>query len=72
MYLCSYWSESFYNRSCCKTFEDHGAMDYTIVVAATASDSAPLQYMAPYSGVTMGEHFMYQGNMYSLCIYDPF
>ena len=35
-------------------------MDYTIVVAATASDSAPLQYMAPYSGVTMGEHFTYQ------------
>lgn len=52
-----------------KTFEDHGAMDYTIVVAATASDSAPLQYMAPYSGVTMGEHFMYQGK-HVLCIYD--
>ena len=52
-----------------KTFEDHGAMDYTIVVAATASDSAPLQYMAPYSGVTMGEHFMYQGK-HVLCVYD--
>ena len=51
------------------TFEDHGAMDYTIVVAATASDSAPLQYMAPYSGVTMGEHFMYQGK-HVLCVYD--
>lgn len=44
-------------------------MDYTIVVAATASDSAPLQYMAPYSGVTMGEHFMYQGK-HVLCVYD--
>ena len=52
-----------------KTFEDHGAMDYTIVVAATASDSAPLQYMAPYSGVTMGEHFMYEGK-HVLCVYD--
>ena len=52
-----------------KTFEDHGAMDYTIVVAATASDSAPLQYMATYSGVTMGEHFMYQGK-HVLCVYD--
>lgn len=52
-----------------KTFEDHGAMDYTIVVAATASDSAPLQYMAPYSGITMGEHFMYQGK-HVLCVYD--
>lgn len=52
-----------------KTFEDHGAMDYTIVVAATASDSAPLQYMAPYSGVAMGEHFMYQGK-HVLCVYD--
>ena len=52
-----------------KTFEDHGAMDYTIVVAATASDSAPLQYMSPYSGVTMGEHFMYQGK-HVLCVYD--
>lgn len=52
-----------------KTFEDHGAMDYTIVVAATAADSAPLLYMAPYAGVAMGEHFMYQGK-HVLCVYD--
>lgn len=52
-----------------KTLEDHGAMDYTIVVAATASDSAPLQYLAPYAGVTLGEHFMYQGK-HVLCVYD--
>lgn len=52
-----------------KTFEEHGAMEYTIVVAATAADSAPLQYMAPYSGVAMGEHFMYQGK-HVLCVYD--
>lgn len=52
-----------------KTLEDNGAMDYTIVVAATASDSAPLQYLAPYAGVTLGEHFMYKGQ-HVLCVYD--
>ena len=52
-----------------KTFEEHGAMDYTIVVAATAADSAPLQYLAPYAGVAMAEHFMYQGKA-CLCVYD--
>ncbi|MBQ1808291.1 MAG: F0F1 ATP synthase subunit alpha, partial [Selenomonas sp.] len=44
-----------------KTLEEAGAMKYTIVVAATAADSAPLQYLAPYAGVAMAEHFMYQG-----------
>ncbi len=52
-----------------KTFEEHGAMDYTIVVAATAAESAPLQYLAPYAGVAMAEHFMYQGKA-CLCVYD--
>lgn len=52
-----------------KTLEDSGAMEYTIVVAATASDSAPLQYLAPYAGVTLAEHFMYQGG-HALCVYD--
>ncbi|MFQ5458724.1 MAG: F0F1 ATP synthase subunit alpha, partial [Myxococcota bacterium] len=47
----------------------HGAMDYTIVVAATASDPAPLQFLAPYSGVTMGEYFRDAG-MHALIIYD--
>jgi F-type H+-transporting ATPase subunit alpha len=46
-----------------------GAMDYTIVVAATASDSAPLQYIAPYSGCAMGEFFRDNGR-HALCIYD--
>ncbi len=46
-----------------------GAMDYTIVVAATASESAPLQYIAPYSGCTMGEHFRDNGG-HALLIYD--
>ena len=46
-----------------------GAMDYTIVVSATASELAPMQYIAPYCGCTMGEHFMYQGKDV-LVIYD--
>ena len=48
---------------------DSGAMDYTIVVAATASESAPLQYIAPYSGCTMGEHIRDNGG-HALLIYD--
>ncbi len=47
----------------------HGAMDYTIVVVAGASDSAPLQYIAPYAGCAMAEHFMWQGKA-TLCVYD--
>ena len=46
-----------------KTLETHGAMDYTIIVNATASDPAPLQYIAPYAGCAMGEYFMYQGSV---------
>ena len=49
--------------------EEGGAMDYTIVVSATASELAPLQYIAPYSGCTMGEYFMHQGKDV-LIIYD--
>ncbi|MBQ5745451.1 MAG: F0F1 ATP synthase subunit alpha, partial [Selenomonadales bacterium] len=52
-----------------KSLEERGAMDYTIVVAATASDSAPLQYLAPYSGVAIGEYFMRKGG-HVLCVYD--
>ena len=52
-----------------KTLDEHGAMEYSIVVAATAAESAPLQYLAPYAGVAMAEHFMYQGK-HCLCIYD--
>jgi F-type H+/Na+-transporting ATPase subunit alpha len=48
---------------------ESGAMDYTIVVAATASESAPLQYIAPYSGCTMGEHMRDNGG-HALLIYD--
>jgi len=52
-----------------KTLEDFGAMDYTIVVAATASDPAPMQYIAPYTGCSMGEYFRDRGK-HALCIYD--
>jgi F-type H+-transporting ATPase subunit alpha len=49
--------------------EKYGAMEYTIVVTASASEPAPLQYIAPYSGVTMGEEFTYAGG-HVLCVYD--
>ena len=52
-----------------KTLTDYGAMDYTIVVAATASESAALQYIAPYAGCAMGEYFRDRGG-HALCIYD--
>ncbi|MCR6516395.1 F0F1 ATP synthase subunit alpha [Clostridium sp. LY3-2] len=51
------------------TLQEMGAMDYTTVVAATASETAPLQYLAPYVGCTIGEHFMHQGKDV-LVIYD--
>src|SRR5207302_2706148 len=47
----------------------HGAMDYTIIVAATASEAAPLQFIAPYSGCAMGEFFRDNGQ-HALIIYD--
>ena len=52
-----------------KTLEDEGAMDYTIVVAASASDPAPLLYISPYSACTIGEFFRDSGR-HALCIYD--
>jgi F-type H+/Na+-transporting ATPase subunit alpha len=52
-----------------ENLEKNGAMDYTIVVAATASEASPLQYIAPYSGCAMGEYFMYKGK-HVLVIYD--
>ena len=64
-----------------ETLERHGAMDYTIIVNASASDSAPLQYIAPMAGAAIGEYFMYNGEdgkpasadnpgRHALCIYD--
>ncbi len=52
-----------------KTLEEHGAMDYTIVVSASASEPAPLQYLAPYAGCAMGEFFLYN-KQHAVVIYD--
>src|SRR5262245_13863960 len=52
-----------------KTLEDYGAMDYTIVVSASASDPAPMQYLAPFSGCAIGEYFR-DTSRHALCIYD--
>ena len=49
--------------------EENGAMEYTTVIAATASDPAPLQYIAPYAGTAMAEYFMYKGS-HAICFYD--
>ncbi len=56
-------------RNVVETLTEHGAMDYTIVVAANASDPAPMQYIAPYSACALAEHFMWQGK-HTLVIYD--
>jgi F-type H+-transporting ATPase subunit alpha len=52
-----------------KTLEEYGAMEYSIVVAATASDPAPMQYLAPYAGCAIGEYFR-DSSRHALCIYD--
>ena len=52
-----------------ETLTANGAMDYSIVVSATASELAPIQYIAPYAGCAMGEYFMYKGK-HVLCVYD--
>ncbi|MEX0923609.1 MAG: F0F1 ATP synthase subunit alpha [Rhodovibrionaceae bacterium] len=52
-----------------KTLEEHGAMEYSIVVAATASDPAPMQFLAPYAGCAMGEYFRDNG-MHAVIVYD--
>ena len=52
-----------------KTLEEYGAMEYSIVVAATASDPAPMQYIAPYAGCAIGEYFR-DRSRHALCIYD--
>jgi len=52
-----------------KALEKHGAMEYSIVVAATASDPAPMQYIAPYAGCSIGEYFR-DSSRHALCVYD--
>ena len=56
-------------RGVVETLRKHGALDYTIVVTASASQPAPLLYLAPYAGVAMGEEFMYNGK-HVLVVYD--
>jgi len=53
-----------------ETLRKYDAMDYTIVVVASASDPAPLQYIAPYAGCAMAEYFMYEHGRHTLCVYD--
>jgi F-type H+-transporting ATPase subunit alpha len=50
--------------------KEHGAMEYSIVVVASAADPAPLQYIAPYAGCAMAEYFMYEEKKHTLCVYD--
>jgi F-type H+-transporting ATPase subunit alpha len=52
-----------------ETLRDNGALDNTIIVAASADEAAPIKYMAPYAGCAMGEHFLYKGQ-HALCVYD--
>ncbi|NND02878.1 MAG: F0F1 ATP synthase subunit alpha [Acidimicrobiia bacterium] len=52
-----------------ETLREHGAMEYTIVVSSSASEPAPMQYIAPYSATALAEHFMWQGQ-HTLCVYD--
>ncbi|HWD10084.1 MAG TPA: F0F1 ATP synthase subunit alpha [Actinomycetota bacterium] len=53
-----------------EALRNNGAMDYSIVVSATANDPAPMQYIAPYAGCAMAEYFMYEKNRHTLCVYD--
>ncbi len=57
-------------RAVVEALQAHGAMDYTIVVIATAADPAPLQYIAPYAGCAMAEYYVYEQGRDTLCVYD--
>lgn len=69
MYLCRYRPESVHHSNVVRKLEEHGALANTIVVVATASESAALQYLAPYAGCAMGEYFRDRGED-ALIIYD--
>ena len=62
-------AEALHRRPVREVLEEQGALDYSIIVAATASDPAPMQYLAPFSGCTMGEYFRDNG-MHAVIIYD--
>lgn len=67
--ICCYWSKASSIAQVVNTLTERGAMDYTIIVAATADSPATLQYLAPYTGAALAEHFMYTGR-HTLVIYD--
>ena len=69
LYLCCNWSKDSTVRANVEKLRQAGALDYTIVVSASAADPAPLLYIAPYAGVTMGEEFMFNGK-HVLIVYD--
>ena len=69
LYLCSYWSKSFYRCWYCKLLEEAGALAYTVVVAANASDPAPMQVYAPFAGAAIGEYFRDTGRP-ALIVFD--
>ena len=69
MCLRSYWSEVSISSKHRRGLRERGALDYTVVVSAGASEPAALQYLAPYTGAAIAEHFMYQGKA-TLVIYD--
>ena len=66
---CRHRAEALTVAQVVKTLDDYGAMEYTIVVSASASDPAPMQYIAPYAGCAMGEYFR-DTKRHALCIYD--
>ena len=68
MYLCGNWSKGKLRCTNCEYLRQHGAMEYSIVVNASASDPAPLQYIAPYSGCALGEYFMNKGQSGADCL----
>ena len=68
MCICCYWPKSFHIMNVVKRLEENGAMEYTTVVSASASDSAALQFLAPYSGCTMGEYYRDRGEDASNCL----
>ena len=69
MYLCRCWAKTIFHSCCSKKLEEFGAMEHTIVVAAGAADPAPMQFLAPYAGCSMGEYFRDLGED-ALIIYD--
>ena len=69
MYLCAIGQKRSSVAQVVKTLEDYGAMEYTIVVSASASDPAPMQYISPYAACAMGEYFR-DNKRHALCIYD--